>query len=197
MRPRRSTPLRRHERGRIAVTRGQMTENVAANVPMLKGPFNFFQIAYVTSDLERAARVLGASYGIGNFQVNRDVPIETTTGTARAHFALAFIGSQQLEIIQPAGGADGAYRDELPSEGFGMRMHHAGSLVTDAAEWESIRASVIASGHATPVGGVFSYEGVPLMHYLYADTRRLLGHYLEFMYQTEAGRDMFANVPRY
>jgi hypothetical protein len=35
------------------------------------------------------------------------------------------------------------------------------------------------------------------MHYVYADTRAVLGHYLEFMYRTVAGRDIFAQVPRY
>jgi len=37
----------------------------------------------------------------------------------------------------------------------------------------------------------------PLMHYLYADTREVLGHHLEFMYQTPAGESLFAQVPRH
>jgi hypothetical protein len=35
------------------------------------------------------------------------------------------------------------------------------------------------------------------MHYLYADTRAILGHYIEYMYQTEAGAGIFDAVPRY
>ena len=57
--------------------------------------------------------------------------------------------------------------------------------------------TAITQGFETPVAGVFRHEGVPLMHYLYADARAHLGHYLEFMYQTEAGRDLFAQVPRF
>jgi hypothetical protein len=164
---------------------------------LLQGPFGFFQVAYVTTDLERATRELGALYGAERFQINRGVEIQTKTGAAQADFGLAFVGEQQLEIIQPAGGADGAYRDVLPRDTYGTCLHHFGQLITDAVQWETVRASVLGSGCATPVAGTFSYDGVPLMHYLYADTRQYLGHYLEFMYRTEAGRDIFAQVPRY
>ena len=167
------------------------------NLTMLKGPFGFFQVAYVTTELERAIRELGALYGPQRFQVNRGVEIETSAGTARADFALAFVGQQQLELIQPTGGADGAYRDVLPKDTYGTCLHHFGRLITEASEWDSVRASVLASGYPTPVGGTFCQNGVPLMHYVYADTRRQLGHYLEFMYRTEAGRDIFAQVPAY
>ena len=36
-----------------------------------------------------------------------------------------------------------------------------------------------------------------MMHYAYVDTRAELGHYLEFMFQTEKGRDLFKDVPRF
>ena len=174
-----------------------MNRTIAHVIEKLPSAFNFFQIAYVTTYVEQAARAIGALYGIERFQINHNVAIETSAGVAQAHFALAFIGSQQIEIIQPAGGTDGPYRDPLPNSGFAMRMHHVGHLVTQAADWAQIDAAVRASGYATPVGGVFKHEGVALMHYLYADTRQVLGHYLEFMYQTDEGHDMFAQVPRY
>ena len=163
----------------------------------LPAPFSLFQVAYVTTDLDRATCELGALLGIPRFQVNRGAEIQTSTGPARADFALAFIREQQIEIIQPSGGADGVYREPLPADRFAMRLHHFGQLITDTATWEVVRASVRASGLPTPVSGVFCREGVPLMHYLYADTRPLLGHYLEFMYRTEAGRDIFNQVPRF
>jgi hypothetical protein len=172
----------------------RITANAFAQFPF---QFNFFQIAYVTTDLDQAARAMGALFGIERFQINRDVAIETSAGVAQAHFALAFVGSQQIEIIQPAGGADGAYRDILPGVGYALRMHHAGHLATRAADWAQIDLAVRTSGYTTPVGGVFRRDEVALMHYMYADTRQVIGHYLEFMYQTDAGRDMFAQVPRY
>jgi len=105
--------------------------------------------------------------------------------------------TQQLEIIRPAGGADATYSDALPRGTYATSLHHFGRLITDAAQWEAVQASVLGSGLATPVRGAFCYEGTPLMHYLYADARQQLGHYLEFMYRTEAGRDIFAQVPRF
>ena len=161
------------------------------------GPFGFFQVAYVTGDLERATRELGLLYGVPRFQVNHGAQIETRAGSARADFALAFVGEQQLEIIQPAGGADGIYRDALPADGSALRLHHFGRLITDPAQWSQVRGAVSASGLDIPVSGSYCHEGVPLMHYLYADARATLGHYLEFMCRTEAGREIFAQVPRF
>jgi hypothetical protein len=179
----------------VNLGRGIATDLEDSN--LFKGPFGFFQVAYVTTDLERATRELGALYGVERYQINRGVEIQTAAGLARADFGLAFVGEQQLEIIQPAGGADGAYREVLPRDTYATRLHHFGRLITDVAEWEAVRASVLASGCATPVGGTFCHEGAALMHYLYADTRQQLGHYLEFMCRTEAGRDIFAQVPRF
>lgn len=159
--------------------------------------FNFFQIAYVVSDLEQAMRAFRALQGIERFQTNRDVKISTRAGPANLHFALAFVGAQQIELIEPAGGADGVYRDALPREGFAMRLHHLGHLTRSDDEWRHIQAAVAASGRETAVAGTFEHEGVALMHYLYVDTRAELGHYLEYMCQTEAGRDLFAAVPRF
>lgn len=174
-----------------------LTTRTDPKPPLLPGLFGLFQIAYVTNDLDRAMDKLGAHYGIGRFQVTRGAEIETPGGPARADFALAFMGEQQLELIQPAGGADGIYRDVLRADTYAVRLHHFGRLTTDPAVWEDVRGRVFASDCGIPVSGVFCHEGIPLMHYLYADTRQALGHYLEFMYRTEAGRDIFAQVPRY
>jgi hypothetical protein len=154
--------------------------------------FNPFQLAYAVPDI-RAAVALGQNYfGIPEFQINLDVPIETRDGVAKCHFALAFIGETQIELIQPAGGADAVYRDALPTTG-NMRLHHVGVLIRDVASWTRQKSAIGAAGLPTPVGGDFG----GLMHYLYADTRADLGHYIEYMYQTEAGAAMFDTVPRY
>ena len=167
------------------------------NADPLLERFNFFQTAYAVSDIEEAIRVATRFYGIDKFQVNRNARIHTKEGEANLHFALAFVGDAQIELIQPAGGKDGAYRRVLPNQGFAMRLHHFGHLTTDAAEWEGIVAAVKESGFDMPVGGIFVHEGVPLMHYLYADTRETLGHHLEFMFQTPHGKDLFSEVPRH
>jgi len=171
--------------------------DTASALPALGPLFNFFQLAYVVRDIERGTQQLGALYGIDRFRISRDVAIQTRDGTARLHFALAFLGSLQIEVIQPAGGADRIYRDRLPALGAAAQLHHVGHRVKSARKWEAVLRALAASRLAIPVNGVFTHEGRALMHYAYLDAREYLGHYLEFMYQTEAGRDLFADVPRY
>jgi hypothetical protein len=154
--------------------------------------FNAFQLAYVTPDIDGALAFAHARFGIAQFQVNRNVPIETRSGLANCHFAIAFIGQTQIELIQPAGGADAVYRDGLPSGGQ-LRLHHVGVLIGDAVGWARQKADIAAAGLDTPVAGDFA----GMMHYLYADSRAELGHYTEYMYQTEAGAGLFDAVPRY
>lgn len=154
--------------------------------------FNVFQLAYAVRDIREAVDLGQSHFGIPEFQINRDVPIETRNGVAKCHFALAFLGETQIELIQPSGGADAVYRDALPTTGK-MRLHHVGVLIRDMASWTLQKSEIEAAGLHTPVGGEFA----GLMHYLYVDTRADLGHYIEYMYQTEAGTGMFDAVPRY
>lgn len=151
--------------------------------------FNIFQVAYVVADIDEA--VLRGRFGIPRFQINRDVPVETMRGLAHCHFALAFLREIQIELIQPAGGADDVYRDALRPGAFAL--HHLGCLIRDEAAWHTRLAALEGSGLDMPVRGAFGDS----MHYVYADTRAELGHYLEYMYQTEAGDGVFADVPRY
>lgn len=152
--------------------------------------FNIFQVAYVTDDIDRATAA-DNRFGIPQFSLSRNTTIETGGGPAQAHFALAFLGATQIEIIQPAGGADGVYRDGIrPGT---LTLHHLGCLITDESAWRATLAALEAEGCATPIRGNFG----GLMHYVYADRRRTYGHYFEYMFQTEAGRHLFDNVPRY
>jgi hypothetical protein len=154
--------------------------------------FNAFQLAYVVSDITAAVAFGRKRFTIPNFQINLNVPLETREGVAKCHFAIAFLGETQVELIQPAGGADAVYRDVLTGDGH-MRLHHVGVLIRNAADWAQQKADILAAGLDTPVAGDFA----GMMHYLYADTRAELGHYTEYMYQTEAGASLFDAVPRY
>ena len=154
-------------------------------------PFNFFQTAYVVADIEAAMAQFGDLYGVDRFQLNREVTIQTGAGAALCHFALVQIGEAQLELIQPAGGRDEIYRDALADRA--AALHHLGCLIRDAAAWERLRERLETEGAFIPVDGDFG----GLMAYLYVDRRATLGHYLEYMFQTEAGRELFSAVPRY
>ena len=155
--------------------------------------FRFSQITYATSDIDIAAQRLGAIYGIDRFLITRDAEVESPEGPLRIHTGQAFVDDRHIEVIEPAGGADGVYRDMLGKDGFSLCVHHYGHLTRDPGEWEKIQAFIEDKGWRIALGGNFA----DMMHYVYVDTRAELGHYLEFMYQTELGKDMFAEVPRY
>lgn len=161
---------------------------------MSAGPlFRFSQVSYATSDLTQATRELGAVFGIDLFAVHRGAEVDSPQGRIVIDTAQAFVGDRHIEIIQPAGGPDGLYRDVLAPGGYSVRHHHFGHVTHSASEWAAIQEFIRARGWAVVLAGNY----FDLMHYAYVDTRAELGHYLEFMYQTELGRDMFADVPRY
>lgn len=155
-------------------------------------PYNIFQTAYVTPDIDAAVAIAAARLGAPRMQINRDVRIETASGLAQCHFALAFIGAVQLELIQPTGGADDIYRAMLPESGV-LRFHHIGCLVEPGADWDALLAQIRATGLEMPVQGAFA----GLMHYAYADHRHEIGHYIEYMQPTRAGLTLFDDVPRF
>lgn len=151
-----------------------------------------FQIAYVTADLAAAAGAFGAWFGAKGFRVDRDVSIETSLGIARCHFALAFLGDLQIELIEPAGGADGVYRDGIEPRVL-AKHHHLGFLIRSEDVWLRTLRDIEGTGRPIPVRGNFH----DLMHYAYLDRRDLFGHYLEYMYPTQAGANLFDDVPRF
>ena len=159
--------------------------------------FNFFQLAYVVDDIDRGTDEMTRLYGIDRFRVSREVAIQTADGSAQLHFALAFVGALQIELIQPAGGADGAYRSALSSRSTAAQLHHVGHLIRSERNWRAAQRAIGQSGLSVPVSGTFAHANIALMHYAYVDTRASLGHLLEFMYQTTAGRALFADVPRF
>lgn len=156
-------------------------------------PFNFTQISYVTTDVDQAVDTLKKTYGIPEFSISRGAEVQTPRGMATINAALAFADRKQIEVIQPTGGPDSVYRDELPKRGFALRHHHFGHLITRADDWQRVNAVIRARGWATPIGGNY----MDMIHYVYVDVRAEVGHYLEFMYHTEKGMDFFVSAPGY
>jgi hypothetical protein len=160
-------------------------------VPLLSG---FFQIGYVTKDLDAAVRQLGTIHGMERFRIKRDVPSMPGMPKMLMHQAHAFIGAVQIEIIQPAGGDDGLYRDFCAADSSAIRHHHFGMWVDDAAEYGGLRSALEEQN--IPI--VFEASIPNIGGAIYADTRATLGHYLEYVHFTpEAKRGYYADVPQY
>lgn len=155
--------------------------------------YNFFQLGFVCADIAAGAETLKRMYGVPEFWMGPRGTVHSADGPMEVDGAVAFVGNVQIELLAPAGRADAVYRDFVPPEPGGVRLHHCCHLIDSQQRWEQLLTSVAASGLATPIRGQY----LDLAHYLYIDTRATLGHYTEFLYQTEAGRDLFKDVPRY
>jgi hypothetical protein len=150
----------------------------------------FFQLGYVTNDLDRGMAELKALHSIGSFKEMRDLHLPT--GPDRewvGHFALAFKQGIQFELIAPAGDDGGIYRDLLLHQEFTLRFHHLGHFVSSLEAYQSLLKRA-AERWELPVNcGAFGG------FYAYADARKDLGHFLEYF--TFPSADFFADVPRY
>jgi hypothetical protein len=147
-----------------------------------------FQVAYVTPDLERAKALFSERYGIKGYEeMGGDDP---ATGDS-LKVALAWAGETMYELIEAKGPAWGFYHSRLPAEGFAVRHHHLGFLVSDEAEWEALEAQVAREGRPVAFSAVM--EG--FMRALYID-EPALGHYLEYILPEPAGAAFFNAVPK-
>jgi hypothetical protein len=152
-----------------------------------------FQVCYVTRDLDRGVEQLTALHGVERFRIKRDVQALPGMPAMVVHQAHVFLGDLQVELIQPAGGADAVYRDFCPADG-SIRHHHFGLWMDDRAEYDALRGLCAARG--VPIA--FEIEVPGLGGAIYADLRRSLGHYMEYVHLApQAKAAYYADVPRY
>ena len=147
-----------------------------------------FQMAYVTTDIEKTCQLFGSHLGIRQFR--RLEGALAAGGRIRAEFA--WVGSIMYEIIQASGPGSELYMDRLPpGGGFAMKHHHLGYLVQSREQWDSMIAKAIGMGWSVPYR-----NDNPLVEVAFIDAIEL-GHYLEFFLPKQAGLDFFDSVPRY
>jgi hypothetical protein len=156
-------------------------------MPTALSPFSgFYQLAYVTTDIDRALDVFATRYQVPKWVELRDMVIEIQPGrTGRIHAALAFVGPTQLELIQPLDGLVGIYQEPLPTQGFGLRFHHVAQLIQSEAEFDRQRERLHAEGIPLPIDG----QAPGGVRYFYTDHRATLGHYIEHLYFSPANPD--------
>jgi ketosteroid isomerase-like protein len=151
----------------------------------------FFQLGYVTSDLERAMAHYRDHQGVESFCVldNRAVLPPDGSDGPFIRVALAYLGSVMIELIEPEAGSKSIYTHALRADG-GICLHHIGYLV-DPSVFVSLEGNLVGNGIAVPVirrGG---------MALIYADTRSTLGLFSEFVCKSAMVDSFFAQVPRF
>lgn len=156
----------------------------------------FFQLAYVTDDLDKALHGFRADHGIEHFLVTEtDFTHRSPSGPTRVRnrMAFAWAGQTQIEVIQPLGDSQTLFYDpdHLDAD-TPFVFHHLGMLIRKHEEWLAFRRSIEEA--ATPIHLECSVDAG---HWLYCGDRWRLGHYFEYMWLGEEGlHNMFELVPR-
>jgi hypothetical protein len=145
-----------------------------------------FQIAYNTNDIVRAQEVLANRYGIRAF---RTLAGQLPEGGS-IHIELAWVGPVMYELLTAEGPGSTVYRKGLPEDGFAMRHHHLGYLVHDGAQWDALMKAVQDGGWNMP--NCRNNPGFLRSCFVEAPE---LGHYLEYVFPEDAGRQFFESVP--
>jgi catechol 2,3-dioxygenase-like lactoylglutathione lyase family enzyme len=146
-----------------------------------------FQIAYTTNDIDRALALFSDRYGVREWQ-RLEGPLKAG-GHMRVE--LAWVGTVMYELMHASGPGSAIYMDRLPAEGgFHLKHHHLGYMLDGEAQWQALMDEVAAKGHAMP--HVSESEG--FMKSCFVDAPEL-GHYLEYLLPTAAGRAFFDAVP--
>jgi len=146
-----------------------------------------FQMAYVTNDIEKADRLFRDRLGIREFtRLEGDMP---GGGYIKADFA--WVGTIMYELIDARGPGAEIFFEHLPrTDEFAIKHHHLGYLVQNQAQWDAVQANT--KRHDFKLA---SHSTNPLVEVCFVDVPEL-GHYLEYLFATEAGMSFFENVPR-
>src|ERR1700761_5915464 len=141
-----------------------------------------FQMAYVTTDIERTCQLFGSHLGIRQFK--RLEGQLAAGGHIRAEFV--WVGSIMYEIIQASGPGSALYMDRLPAgAGFAMKHHHLAYLLHNRQQWDAVFARARQVGWSIPY-----HNDNPLVEVCFVDATEL-GHYLEYFLPKRAGLDFF------
>jgi hypothetical protein len=136
---------------------------------------DYYQNTYVTTDWRRTMAEIGAIHGIGGYMEMPDAAFDTGEGRkAVAHFALAYKGALQFEIIQPLSGDVAVYQWGLPADGYGTHFHHIGRHFADRAAFD---AEIVAAKARWAMPVAWDTMGGT---YAYFDAREDFGHFIEY-----------------
>ncbi len=139
------------------------------------------QVAYVTSDLERALAVWRDDFDVPAFHVfTNDMPGLESSHPFRMKIALANVGGVEIELIEPLNGSAPLHSEPLPADGsFAMCFHHVTMRIEGTlADFEAHMASLDAVRHPA----VWTGSLADVMRFAYTDERRTLGHYVEHVW---------------
>jgi hypothetical protein len=145
-----------------------------------------FQVAYVTSDIDRCLQVADERYGLKKLhRVEGEMP---SGGYLRAAFGWA--GPLMYEFIQADGPGADFYNKRLPLGGFAIRHHHLGYLIEDQERWDALEARIAREGWKV----VFDVRTEGFLRAIYIEAPEF-EHYLEYILPEAGGVAFFESLP--
>lgn len=153
-------------------------------MPDAPTPFSrAFQLAYVTRDMDRAMATIAREHGVTDFTAIPAGALELRIpahATASLDVRVAWVGTWQIELIQPLAGTVEIYKAALPANGGSLAFHHVAiSVPGDRTAWDRFRAGI-------PDDRIAIEGGREEMRFIYTDERDTLGHYLEYVWMSES-----------
>jgi catechol 2,3-dioxygenase-like lactoylglutathione lyase family enzyme len=153
----------------------------------------FFQTAYVTRDMDVALRVFADQFGVHRFQRTDSLVVDLDNGaSAQFHLALAYVGSLQLEVIQPLARDVGIFEQGLPAQGNVMAMHHICYDIDSEQELDSLLEQHRSGGREI----MFEGRRAGRSRFAFVDTRAQLGYLVEYVCATPEGKKAREAIPR-
>lgn len=147
----------------------------------------FFQLGYVTKNVDEGCAALQDRFGAVEFMITSPPPMDGVPSPTR-RIALAYIDDVMVEVIEPDPAQQTIYSEFVRGDR-SLMLHHLGYYIDDYA---TTLRRLGELGYATPLHGSFG----DTLDYIYADTRADLGHYSEFIRLGEEGRAFFGSAPR-
>jgi hypothetical protein len=141
------------------------------------------QIAYVTNDIDAAARLFSERYDTPGFFIFSNIqPGMEQLGSPQLRIGLARVGGVEIELIEPLKDTAPMFRDFLPqTDELVVRFHHVAIRIDgDLADWDSHVASIDVAVHPIVYSGQMGDD----LRFFYTDERATLGHYVEHVWMS-------------
>jgi len=160
---------------------------------------NIMQIAWVTTDLDRAIAQFSKLYRVPDFfvaDVSYPARLFDETGEMKIRLGLANIDNMQIELIQPVGGGvDRIYREALPTDGSHANVFHHVCVKVDGPRenWDAY-IDQVAGEKPLDYTGDYGSE----VRFVYTDERASLGIWLEHVwYEPSYYAELSSVIPTY
>ena len=165
-----------------ALRRPQALSNAASGLVR----HDHFQVAWNTTDIERAKAIFAERHGVKEWRVLKG----PTAQGGQVHMEIGWAGGIMYELLWGEGPGSDVFRAGLPDQGFAMRPHHLGYYVPTPEAWEAVHRDVEVAGlkvlHATNVPGFLQAIIVEEPD---------LGLFLEYIFPEEGGIQFFETSP--